>query len=217
MNELSKFIKGNTLTGLIEKVEKRSANNLIKNFRNCEIEIKRLITKVDECNSLSNAIKFHRQILDFELIRDCILESFDPLEYSQEMLDWQPFPFDDDSAVYLMYKQLRFKYFDGESLRVSDDAIRNILRDRTKIMYPSEDYSEVIWNRNIFYFTPMQASAVRFMNGLHEEGKKMIFQGDIMQHIESSTEFLKDIFKNHNAWKTLIIKEKNSYYRLDIE
>lgn len=217
MNELSKKIKGNTLTQLIEEISNRPSDKHILLFRNCGVLMKQLISKVEECSSLSSAIKFHRQILDYEIIRDCILECIDPLKYSQEMLDWQPFPFDDDSAVYLMYKQLRFKKFDGESLRVSDNTIRSILRYRTKIMYPSEDYSEVNWNGNIFYFTLMQASAIRYMHELHEEGKKMIFQGDIIQHIESSTEFLKDIFKNHSAWKTLITKEKNSYYRLDIE
>lgn len=80
----------------------------------------------------------------------------------------------------------------------------------------SKDYSEVTQWDTTYHFSPMQASVVRYMHERHINGDAIIDQQKILQHVQSKSAYLKDIFKDNSAWKTLIIKAKNTYYKLDI-
>jgi len=63
----------------------------------------------------------------------------------------------------------------------------------------------------------MQANAVRYMHERHKKGDAIIYQQEILDHVQSGSAYLKYLFKNDPAWGTLIVRAKNNYYKLDID
>jgi hypothetical protein len=173
--------------------------------------------KAESLPSLAVAIKYHREIFDYDLIIDCILEAIGPARLTEEMKQWCPFPFTDDGVAFKIYKERRYHSLTGVSREVTDQELSMILGGMVKDITHSEDYSEVTQGNTTYYFAPMQANAVRYMYERHLKGDSIIYQQEILGHVQSRSEYLKDLFKDHPAWRTLIVRAKNNYYKLDID
>ena len=209
------LIRDKTLLQLQETV--RGRKDLEKIFINCSKMISHLNKKVESLLSLAVAIKYHREILDYDLIIDCILEAIGPARLTEEMKQWCPFPFTDDGVAFKIYKAQRFNTIAETSREVTDQELSMILGGMVKDITPSGDYSEVTQGNTTYYFAPMQANAVRYMYERHLKGDSIIYQQEILGHVQSRSEYLKDLFKDNSAWRTLIVKAKNNYYKLDID
>jgi hypothetical protein len=133
------------------------------------------------------------------------------------MKQWCPFPFTDDGVAFKIYKAQRFNTIAETSREVTDQELSMILGGMVKDITPSGDYSEVTQGNTTYYFAPMQANAVRYMYERHLKGDSIIYQQEILGHVQSRSEYLKDLFKDHPAWRTLIVRAKNNYYKLDID
>jgi len=209
------LIRDRSLLQLQEEVRKRK--DLEKIFINCSKMISDLNKKTESSLSLAVAIKYHREILDYDLIIDCLLEAIQPTNFTEKMKQWCPFPFTDDGIAFKIYKEWRYHPATGVSREVTDQELSMILSGMVKDITPSEDYSEVTQGNTPYYFAPMQANAVRYMHERHRKGGAIIYQQDILVHVKSGSEYLKDLFKDHPAWGTLIVRAKNTYYKLDID
>ena len=207
-------IRDKTLLQLQETV--RGRKDLEKIFTDCSKMISDLNKKAKSLPSLAVAIKYHREILDCDLIIDCILEAIQPTNFTEKMKQWSPFPFTDDGVAFKIYKEWRYHPATGVSREVTDQKLSMILAGMVKDITPSGDYSEVTQGKTTYYFSPMQANAVRYMHERHRKGAAIIYQQDILVHVKSGSEYLKDLFKDDPAWGTLIVKAKNNYYKLDI-
>ena len=208
------LIRDKTLLQLQETV--RGRKDLEKIFINCSKMISDLNKKAESLPSLAVAIKYHREIFDYDLIIDCILEAIGPARLTEEMKQWCPFPFTDDGVAFKIYKEQRFNTIAETSREVTDQELSMILAGMVKDITPSGDYSEVTQGKTTYYFSPMQANAVRYMHERHRKGKGIIYQQDILAHVKSESGRLKDLFKDNSAWRTLIVRAKNNYYKLDI-
>ena len=208
------LIRDKTLLQLQETV--RGRKDLEKIFINCSKMISDLNKKAESLPSLAVAIKYHREIFDYDLIIDCILEAIGPARLTEEMKQWCPFPFTDDGVAFKIYKERRYHSLTGVSREVKDQELSMILGGMVKDITHSEDYSEVTQGNTTYYFTSMQASAVRYMHERHKNGDGIIPQQDILDNIKGNYTYLKDLFKKNQAWKTLIVRAKNNYYKLDI-
>lgn len=81
----------------------------------------------------------------------------------------------------------------------------------------SEDYSTVLWQGLSYAFSPSQARAVEILWKAYENGTPDVHQASIHERIGSSSESqrLRDIFKNHPAWGTMIVAgEGKGMFRL---
>lgn len=208
------LIRDKSLLQLQEAVRRRK--DLEKIFIDCSKMISRLNKKTESLPSLAVAVKYHREIMDYDIIIDCVLEAIQPPNFTEEMKKWCPFPFTDDGVAFKIYKERRYHSLTTVSREVTDQEISMILGGMVKDITHSRDYSEVKQAKSTYYFTPMQASAVRYMHERHKNGDGIISQQDILDNIKGNYTYLKDLFKKNSAWKTLIVIAKNNYYKLDI-
>ena len=155
------LIRDKSLLQLQEVVRRRK--DLEKIFINCSKMISHLNKKAESLPSLAVAIKYHREIFDYDLIIDCILEAIQPTNFTEEMKKWCPFPFTDDGVAFKIYKERRFNTIAETSREVTDQELSMILGGMVKDITHSQDYSEVTQGNSKYYFAPMQANAVRYM------------------------------------------------------
>ena len=209
------LIRDKSLLQLQEAVRRRK--DLEKIFINCSKMISHLNKKAESLPSLAVAVKYHREIMDYDIIIDCVLEAIKPTNFTEEMKKWCPFPFTDDGVAFKIYKERRFHSLTTVSREVTDQELSMILAGMVKDITPSGDYSEVKQGKSTYYFTPMQASAVRYMHERHKNGDGIIYQQEILDYVKCESSYLKNLFKDSTAWGTLIIRTKNNYYKLDID
>ena len=115
---------------------------------------------------------------------------------------------------------------DSNSVEILDNLLKKIKQQKLDIEQeihkleeaiktnPLGDYSLIYYKEHTFIFTPMQASAIKFMHRRHEEGVEEIDQYEIMTHLKSHQKYLERLFKGHLAWGIYIIKVRNHYYKL---
>jgi hypothetical protein len=81
----------------------------------------------------------------------------------------------------------------------------------------SPDYRSVHYNGESFSFTPLQAHTVQILHKASINNTPEVGQANLLSEIESRSDRLIDLFKNHRAWKKLIISgSKKGTYRLKI-
>ena len=124
------LIRDKSLLQLQEAVRRRK--DLEKIFINCSKMISHLNKKAESPPSLAVAIKYHREILDYDLIIDCILEAIGPARLTEEMKQWYPFPFTDDGVAFKIYKERRYHPLTGVSREVKDQELSMILGGMVK-------------------------------------------------------------------------------------
>ena len=70
----------------------------------------------------------------------------------------------------------------------------------------SPDYRRVDWQGKKFRFSPMQSRVVRLLHEEFKEGRDELGAAVLLDGSDSTGEYVRDIFRRHCAWGTLIIK-----------
>ena len=70
----------------------------------------------------------------------------------------------------------------------------------------SADYRRVDWQGKKFRFSPMQSRVVRLLHEEFKEGRDELGAAVLLDGSDSTGEYVRDIFRRHCAWGTLIIK-----------
>ena len=70
----------------------------------------------------------------------------------------------------------------------------------------SADYRRVDWRGKRFRFSPMQSQVVRLLHEEFKEGRDELGAAVLLEGSDSLGSYLRDIFRRHCAWGTLIIK-----------
>ena len=70
----------------------------------------------------------------------------------------------------------------------------------------SVDYRRVDWQGKKFRFSPMQSRVVRLLHEEFKEGRDELGAAVLLDGSDSTGEYVRDIFRRHCAWGTLIIK-----------
>ena len=70
----------------------------------------------------------------------------------------------------------------------------------------SADYRRVDWRGKRFRFSPMQSQVVRLLHEEFKEGRDELGAAVLLEGSDSLGKYLRDIFRRHCAWGTLIIK-----------
>ena len=70
----------------------------------------------------------------------------------------------------------------------------------------SADYRRVDWQGKKFRFSLMQSRVVRLLHEEFKEGRDELGAAVLLEGSDSLGKYLRDIFRRHCAWGTLIIK-----------
>ena len=74
---------------------------------------------------------------------------------------------------------------------------------------PSPDYRRVDWRGKKFHFSPMQSHVVRLLHKEFQRGRGELGDAWVLEGVGSHGKYLRDIFRRHGAWGTLIIEGEN--------
>jgi len=81
----------------------------------------------------------------------------------------------------------------------------------------SPGFRSVRWRGQRYTFSSRQAQAVQILHEAHQSGTPDVGQDHILEEVESRGRRLRDLFKDHPAWKRLIVRGKGKgTFRLDI-
>ena len=127
--KIKNLIEGKTLKELGEYFETKTKSELVQAYNNIRVLINVQYAKSVKVPSVVNMAKYHREIFDFEIICDCIIEAIGPIYQTENMKKWDPFPFNDEGTRYRLYRNYRFKNITGIAQKVTDDVIIELLKD----------------------------------------------------------------------------------------
>ena len=74
---------------------------------------------------------------------------------------------------------------------------------------PSPDYRRVDWRGKKFLFSPMQSHVVRLLHEEFQRGRGELGNTWVLERVGSHGKYLRDIFRRHGAWGTLVIEGEN--------
>ena len=81
----------------------------------------------------------------------------------------------------------------------------------------SVDYRRVDWRGKRFHFSPMQSHVVRLLHEEFKEGRDELGAAVLLEGSDSLGKYLRDIFRRHCAWGTLIIAgESKGTHKLNL-
>ena len=81
----------------------------------------------------------------------------------------------------------------------------------------SADYRRVDWRGKRFRFSPMQSQVVRLLHEEFKEGRDELGDAVLLEGSDSTGKYLRDIFRRHCAWGTLIIAgESKGTHKLNL-
>ena len=81
----------------------------------------------------------------------------------------------------------------------------------------SPDYRRVDWQGKKFRFSPMQSRVVRLLHEEFKEGRDELGAAVLLDGSDSTGEYVRDIFRRHCAWGTLIIAgESKGTHKLNL-
>ena len=126
--QIKKLIDGKSLKKIRGYFENKENIHLVNFYNNIRKLIDSQLSKSSEVLSEANRVKYHREIFDFEIICDCIIDAIGPMYQTESMKKWDPFPFNDDGKKFKLYRNFRFKNITGISRDVSDDIIIDLLK-----------------------------------------------------------------------------------------
>lgn len=82
----------------------------------------------------------------------------------------------------------------------------------------SIDFRSLSVNGQVYSFTPTQAAIVRLLVEAHENGTPDVSGDTLLEHCNSTSSQIKDVFRNNDAWGTLIVPGvSKGTYRLSLE
>ncbi|MDP7195852.1 MAG: hypothetical protein QF864_06630, partial [SAR202 cluster bacterium] len=126
--QIKKLIDGKSLKKIRGYFENKENIHLVNFYNNIRKLIDSQLSKSSEVLSEANRVKYHREIFDFEIICDCIIEAIGPMYQTESMKKWDPLPFNDEGTRYRLYRNYRFNKITGISQDVSDDIIIELLK-----------------------------------------------------------------------------------------
>ena len=81
----------------------------------------------------------------------------------------------------------------------------------------SADYRRVDWRGKRFHFSPMQSQVVSLLHEEFKEGRDELGDAVLLEGSDSTGRYLRDIFRRHCAWGTLIIAgESKGTHKLNL-
>jgi len=82
---------------------------------------------------------------------------------------------------------------------------------------PSDDYRSAAFRGQRYSFTSRQAQVIEMLHKAFAKGTPALGKDHILEQLESSNSRLRDTFKKHPAWGSLIVSgEKRGTYRLNL-
>ncbi len=78
----------------------------------------------------------------------------------------------------------------------------------------SEDFASVKWDGEEYSFSPMQAECVRILWEAWQSGAPALGQAYILEKVGSDSRRLRDLFKVHPAWGTMIVTPRKGRFQL---
>ncbi len=130
--KIKKLIEGKTLKELGEYFETKTKSDLEQVYNNIRKLIDKQYSKSLKVLSVVNMAKYHREIFDYEILCDCIIDVIGPINQTESMMKWDPLPFNDEGTRYRLYRNYRFNKITGISQDVSDDIIIELLKNYTE-------------------------------------------------------------------------------------
>lgn len=88
----------------------------------------------------------------------------------------------------------------------------------TETFLPGPGYTSVQWGDQSFTFNPTQATAIEMLDQARLGGSPDVSHVRILDRIGAVRDNakLREYFRNHPAWNTLVISKKRGFYRLDL-
>lgn len=81
----------------------------------------------------------------------------------------------------------------------------------------SPDFASVLVGEKLFVFTASQALVVRELWAAMEHGTPVVSDAHLLNLADSDATFLRDLFRRHPAWNTLIVSAGRGLRRLSPE
>jgi hypothetical protein len=114
--------------------------------------------------------------------------------------------------------RLVWKFRDHRELKV----VKNF-RDLIKRKADREDYFRInerdrviIWNGQEYTVSELQLGCIKALHRFNMGGTRLVHQKTILGAVHTKSERLRDLFRGHRLFNTLIKRHKNGYYYLDI-
>ena len=86
-----------------------------------------------------------------------------------------------------------------------DDPLRLIERDRV-----------VVWKGKSYAVSPTQFECIRVFHGLAQNGMELVHQKHVLSAVTTNSNRLRDLFKGHDLFRTLIRPRGRGYFSLEI-
>jgi hypothetical protein len=100
------------------------------------------------------------------------------------------------------------KQIDGDRLSSLQGTKHKQTESVSEIFSHSEDYATIKYRGKVYFFTRRQAHVVKQLHEAYKAGTPGLSHRTILASLESETSRLVDTFKNHSAWRNLIIPVK---------
>ena len=129
--KIKKLIEGKTLKELGEYFETKTKSDLEQVYDNIRTLINKQFAKSLKVSSVVNMAKYRREIFDFEIICDCIIEAIGPMYQTESMKKWDPYPFKNEGKKLAAYIKKRYHPVSDHAREVPDKFIKDLLKGDT--------------------------------------------------------------------------------------
>lgn len=110
--------------------------------------------------------------------------------------------------------RLRIDLDDGDKLRLPVPAVNRSQRSARPACSHSPDFRSANWFGQDYSFSGPQAAAVRLLWQAWEDGAPDVGQETLLEAAGTNGSRLRDVFKDHPAWGSLIVTVSRGTYRL---
>ena len=75
----------------------------------------------------------------------------------------------------------------------------------------------VVWNGKSYPASPTQFEVIRVLNDLAKDGHRLVHQKNVLKAVTTKSNRLRDLFKGHDLFRTLIKPHGRGYFSLEID
>ncbi len=112
---------------------------------------------------------------------------------------------------------LRWTFKDGRHKKLKEQFVRSLQAPHTSLHH-SEDFRAVSWRDRVFRFSPTQAKVIKVLMSAARAGGGELHEDEIIGRVQSGASRLVDLFREHPAWRSLIIRgSSKGVFRLDLD
>lgn len=101
--------------------------------------------------------------------------------------------------------------------RLSQPTPPSAAKSKKAAVKHSPDFRSVVWFGEPYTFTPTQAAIVEKLWEAWEDDCPGVGQVALLEAVGSDSNRLRDVFKDHPAWGTMIVSGAKGMYRLEGE